>query len=320
MTTFDPLFLQETQSSTWEKSELETLRCSLYWRQQQLLVLQPPVSKAGQSSDHTQRASSIRPLRDPNWLSECLKRSTVQLVRADLDLGEPALKSWAEACESSGKALYLRLPSAAYLPHKHRGWRWGCKRVADWILAGVGLIVLSPILLVIALAIALTSPGSIFFSQWRVGKRGKLFRVLKFRTMTINADQQHHRVMADQSIHCLHKREDDPRITAIGKWLRRYSLDELPQLINVLRGEMSLVGPRPWALYDAVRLSADMQLRLNALPGMTGAWQVSGRSTQLDLETVSQQDLDYLHNWSFRGDVQILLRTLPKVLSGFGAF
>jgi lipopolysaccharide/colanic/teichoic acid biosynthesis glycosyltransferase len=320
MTTFDPLILQETQSSTWEKSELETLRYSLYWRQQQLLVLQSPVLRPGQNRDRTQRASSIPPLRNPGWLSECLKRSTVQLVRADLDLGETALKTWAEACESSGKALYLRLPSAAYLPHKHTGFRWGCKRVADWILAALGLILLSPILLVIAAAIALSSPGSIFFSQWRVGKRGKLFRVLKFRTMTMNAEQQHHRVMADQSASSLHKREDDPRITAIGKWLRRYSLDELPQLINVLRGEMSLVGPRPWALYDAVRISAEMQPRLNALPGITGAWQVNARSTQLDLEAVSQQDLDYLHNWSLSSDLKILLRTLPKVLSGFGAF
>jgi lipopolysaccharide/colanic/teichoic acid biosynthesis glycosyltransferase len=313
MTTFDPMILQETQSSTWEKSELDTSRCYLSWRQHQLLVLLPPTQNSSQT------IPSLPPLRNSVLLSECLKRSTIQLVRVDPRLGEATLKRWAEACERSSKALYLRLPSAANLPHKRRGWLWTSKRVLDWILAALGIVVLSPVLIGIAAAITLTSPGSIFFSQWRVGQRGKLFRVLKFRTMSVNAEQQHHRVMADQATGCLHKREDDPRITAIGKWLRRYSLDELPQLVNVLRGEMSLVGPRPWALYDAVRISPQMQSRLNALPGITGAWQVNGRSTQLNLEVVSRQDLEYLENWSFGGDLKILLQTLPKVLSGFGA-
>ncbi|MCU0550643.1 MAG: sugar transferase [Leptolyngbya sp. Prado105] len=317
MTTFDPLILQDTQSSTWEKSELDTLRCSLYWRRQQLLVLQLPAQRF--STDRTSRVPSLPPLHNPIWLSECLKRSTVQLVRIDPQVGEPALKQWAEACDRSRKALYLRLPSAANLPHKRRKWLWRCKRISDWVLAALGVVALSPVFVGIAVAIALTAPGPIFFSQWRVGQRGKLFRVLKFRTMSVNAEQQHHRVMANQASDCLHKREDDPRITAIGRWLRRYSLDELPQLLNVLRGEMSLVGPRPWALYDAVRISPEMQSRLNALPGITGAWQVSGRSTQLDLNVVSRQDLDYLENWSFKGDLKILLRTLPKVMSGFGA-
>jgi lipopolysaccharide/colanic/teichoic acid biosynthesis glycosyltransferase len=319
MTTFDPLILQEAQSSTWEKSERNAIRCSLHWRQHQLLVLQPPAQRLNQGSENIQRIPFLPPLRHPIWLSECLKRSTVQLVRVDPQLGEAALQEWAEACGQAGKTMYLKLPSATKLPQKRTGLLWICKRVLDWALAALGLVVLSPVFLAIAAAIALTSPGAIFFRQWRVGQRGKLFRVLKFRTMIVDAEHQHHRVMAGQASGYLHKREDDPRVTPLGKWLRRYSLDELPQLINVLRGEMSLVGPRPWALYDAVRIRPEMQTRLNALPGITGIWQVEARSTQLDLDMVSRQDLEYLETWSFIGDIKILLRTLPKVLSGFGA-
>lgn len=162
------------------------------------------------------------------------------------------------------------------------------------------------------------SPGPIFFQQWRVGERGKLFRVLKFRTMMVDAEKLHHQVMGNQK--GLHKREDDPRVTPLGRWLRKYSLDELPQLINVLRGEMSLVGPRPWALYDAVRISPEGQKRLRALPGITGVWQVEARSNLLELEAVNRCDLEYLRTWSLWGDLKILLLTLPKVLSGFGAY
>jgi lipopolysaccharide/colanic/teichoic acid biosynthesis glycosyltransferase len=270
--------------------------------------------------DRTEKQPALPPLADPNQLSECLKRSTVQIVRIDPSLGEPALRQWAQACEQARKALYLKLPSAASSPSRRMSLQWRWKRLLDWSIAAVLLGLLSPLLVLVALAIALTSPGSVFFSQWRVGQRGKLFRVLKFRTMTTNAEQQHDSVMANQAVGSLHKREDDPRITPLGKWLRRYSLDELPQLINVLRGEMSLVGPRPWALYDAVRIRPEMQIRLNALPGITGAWQVESRSTQLDLDTVNDLDLQYLRTWSLQGDFKILMRTVPKVLSGFGAF
>ena len=189
----------------------------------------------------------------------------------------------------------------------------------DLSIASLLLVLLSPVLLTIAALIKASTPGPILFRQWRVGQRGKLFRVLKFRTMTVNAEQHHHQVMAGQSHTNLHKREDDPRITPLGKRLRKYSLDELPQLFNVLLGEMSLVGPRPWALYDAVRIRPEMLERLNALPGITGAWQVQARSHLLDIDMVNDLDLEYLRNWSLTEDLKILLRTVPKVLSGFGA-
>ena len=313
MTTLDPPILQEATSPAWQRPMREIPQCFLYWRCSQLLVL-----PRSERSDRIH--PDLPPLADPTWLSDCLKRSPIRLVRIDAALAEPTLKRWAEACEHSGKALYLRLPPTPQLPSQRTKLLWGWKRLFDWAAAGLLVLLLSPLLLAISAAVLLTSPGAALYSQWRVGRRGKLFRVLKFRTMTSDAEQQHDRVMANQAAGCLHKREDDPRITPLGKWLRRYSLDELPQLINVLRGEMSLVGPRPWALYDAVRIHPEMQARLNALPGITGAWQVEARSMQLDLDAVSHRDLEYLKNWSLQGDFKILLRTVPKVLSGFGAF
>ncbi len=310
MTTFYPPIAQDHLTKTWEERGAEPSACVLSWRQKQLLVLR----------SQKRPLPNFPVLADKHLLAECLKRSPVRLVRVDSALGEDVIRAWADACEKAGKTLYLRLPSAARLPQRRTCYWWLLKRISDWTLAALLLLIASPLLLVLVVLMKLSMPGPILFQQWRVGKRGKLFRVLKFRTMIVNAERLHHQVMSGQSNDCLHKREDDPRITPLGRFLRRSSLDELPQLINVLRGEMSLVGPRPWALYDAVRIRPDVQERLNALPGITGAWQVESRSTMLDLDKVNDRDLEYLHNWSFGGDLRILLRTVPKVLSGFGAY
>jgi lipopolysaccharide/colanic/teichoic acid biosynthesis glycosyltransferase len=192
------------------------------------------------------------------------------------------------------------------------------KRALDFLAAAILLLLFSPILLVLMVSIPMDSPGPIFFQQWRVGERGKLFRIIKFRTMTVGADDLHHQVMAKQS--GLHKLENDPRVTPFGYWMRRCSLDELPQLINVLRGEMSLVGPRPWALYDALQIECQGRQRLNALPGITGAWQVGARSNLRNVSQVNAIDLNYLRHWSIQQDFKILLRTIPKVVAGTGAY
>jgi lipopolysaccharide/colanic/teichoic acid biosynthesis glycosyltransferase len=308
MTTFNPTISKPFDTPTWQRSRVSFPECVLKWRRKQLIV----------SRTRSPQGISLPPLADQEWLIACLKHSPIQLVRADASLSEAALKFWADACEKSGKTLYLRLPTASRLPQKRTNL-WWCKRALDWSVATLMLVVLSPVMLAIVAAMQIFTPGPILFRQWRVGERGKLFRVLKFRTMSVDAEKNHHTVMANQSQSSLHKREDDPRITSLGKWLRKYSLDELPQIFNVLRGEMSLVGPRPWALYDAVRVRPEMQERLNALPGITGAWQVEARSTLLDIDMVNDRDLQYLRDWSLAGDFKILLRTVPKVLSGFGA-
>lgn len=257
------------------------------------------------------------PTVSDNRMDKYISKVDVKLIRVKPEIGEARIKQLANVCQRSEKSVFLRLPHATELPQKNRAIAWTIKRTIDWLAALIILIVLSPVMLGLAVIVATTSKGSIFFHQWRVGERGKLFRIIKFRTMITDADKLHHAVMTGQT--GLHKCEADPRITTVGRWMRKYSLDELPQLFNVLLGEMSLVGPRPWALYDALRINGDGKRRLNSLPGVTGAWQVSARSTMLDLDAVTECDLSYLRHWTLWSDLKILLMTVPKVLSGFGA-
>lgn len=196
------------------------------------------------------------------------------------------------------------------------------KRIVDVVLCTVLLVLLSPILVLIALAIRLDSPGSPFFFQERAGLGGKRFRMIKFRTMRQGAD-----VEKKELAHLNHtgdmrlfKIRDDPRTTRLGKFLRRWSLDELPQLFNVLIGEMSLVGPRPFFEADFQAYEDHHFRRLDAKPGITGLWQVSGRSEMLDFEDVVYLDRQYIEQWAFWLDMSILFRTIPSVLRRTGAF
>jgi exopolysaccharide biosynthesis polyprenyl glycosylphosphotransferase len=196
------------------------------------------------------------------------------------------------------------------------------KRIVDVVFSGILLIALSPILLLIALAIRLDSPGSPLFFQERAGLGGRRFRMIKFRTMREGADFQkqdlaHLNHTGDAR---LFKIPDDPRTTRLGRYLRRWSLDELPQLANVLIGEMSLIGPRPFFESDFKEYEDHHFRRLDAKPGITGLWQVSGRSEVLDFEDVVYLDRQYIEQWSFWLDMSILFRTIPSVLRRTGAF
>jgi len=196
------------------------------------------------------------------------------------------------------------------------------KRIVDVLVSSILLIVLSPILLVIALAIRLDSAGSPLFLQDRAGLGGKRFRMFKFRTMRKGADQEkkelaHLNHTGDAR---LFKIREDPRTTRLGRFLRRWSLDELPQLANVLIGEMSLIGPRPFFEADFLQYEDHHFRRLDAKPGITGLWQISGRSEMLDFEDVVYLDRQYIEQWSFWLDMSILFRTVPAVLRRTGAF
>jgi lipopolysaccharide/colanic/teichoic acid biosynthesis glycosyltransferase len=310
MTIFDSLMLQKSLFAAWEGQGVPA-NCFLYWRQGQLLVQHSSL----QARSHSFRQHSqpqLPPLSNQQWLVECLKRSPVRLVRVDIDLGEHDLETWAEACETSGKAMYLRLPSAAHLPQRRTRLLWRYKRVCDWGIAVLALGLFSPVMIGMAIAIALTSPGPILISQWRVGNRGKLFKALKFRTIATDT--------ATQPTNYRHKRDSAPRLTSLGRWIQHYRLDTLPQLINVVRGEMSLVGPCPWTLKDAVRIRPELRSRLNALPGITGAWPVEAQTIGYDSDAVSDRDLQYLRNWSLQRDFKILLQAVPKMLSGFRTY
>jgi len=231
--------------------------------------------------------------------------------------------------ESSGAALWTTRSSTQSLMGaavKHVYWsrsaRW-IKRIADVFGATLGLILAAPLIAVISALIKYDAPGSVFFRQERMGLNGRCFDVLKFRTMHTDAEAKLQAILeADPEQRAqyerYHKLDEDPRVTRIGAWLRRYSLDELPQLWNVLRGDMSLVGPRAYMPSELPKMKGLSRPVLQCPPGLTGLWQVSGRNN-LDFDTRVDLDVHYMQNWTVWLDVYIALRTLPVVLSGEGA-
>lgn len=195
------------------------------------------------------------------------------------------------------------------------------KRLLDVSVAIIALLLLSPLLLLTAILIRIDSPGPIIFRQERVGLRGITFNLIKFRSMYIDAEQRKAELIANNEMvgGVIFKLKNDPRITRIGKFIRRYSIDELPQLWNVLRGDMSLVGPRPALPNEVEQYTISERRRLLAVPGITCIWQVSGRS-EIPFEQQVIMDMQYIHHSSIRKDMKLLLQTVPSVISGRGAY
>ena len=201
-----------------------------------------------------------------------------------------------------------------------RGARRLAKQAFDHVAAAAALLALTPLLLAVMLAIRLDSPGPAIFRQERVGRGDRRFVLLKLRTMRVDAETRRDSLAAlNDSDGVLFKLREDPRVTRLGRWLRRYSIDELPQLVNVLLGQMSLVGPRPPLPHEVESYPADLRRRLAVKPGLTGLWQVSGRS-DLPWEEAVRLDLQYVENWSLMLDLSILWRTTRAVLSRAGAY
>jgi exopolysaccharide biosynthesis polyprenyl glycosylphosphotransferase len=227
---------------------------------------------------------------------------STQISRTSLDelLGRPLL-------------IFRTTPEAS--------WRIVVKQVIDLVGAAVLMILASPIFLGIALLIKFTSPGPILFRQQRSGLNGRPFTIFKFRTMVTNAEQFKHELSAmNEMTGPVFKVTNDPRITPTGKFLRKWSLDELPQIFNVLRGEMSLVGPRPLPVDEVKRFeNLSHRRRLSVKPGLTCLWQVKGRNQINDFREWVRLDLEYIDNWSLGLDFKILLMTIPAVLRGTGA-
>lgn len=194
------------------------------------------------------------------------------------------------------------------------------KRIVDVAISGTALVLISPLWAVIALAIKLDSPGPVLFRQERIGWRGRPFTVFKFRSMRVDAEEQLARLRElNEASGPLFKVREDPRRTRIGRFIRRTSLDELPQLINVLRGEMSIVGPRPGLASEVAQYQDWHRKRLAVLPGITGLWQVSGRS-ELTFDEMVMLDIYYAENWSLGLDLRIMVRTVPQMIFGDGAY
>jgi exopolysaccharide biosynthesis polyprenyl glycosylphosphotransferase len=200
------------------------------------------------------------------------------------------------------------------------GWAQVIKRALDVVVAAMLLILLLPLLLCVALAVKLSSSGPVFFLQDRIGVNKRLFKIWKFRTMVPDAEKlMAHLERQNEVAGPVFKMKNDPRITPLGKWLRRTSIDELPQLLNVLKGDMSLVGPRPLPVRDYEGFNEDWQRRRFSIkPGITCLWQVNGRSG-ISFDQWMLLDLQYLDEWSLWLDFKILAKTLPAVLKGAGA-
>jgi exopolysaccharide biosynthesis polyprenyl glycosylphosphotransferase len=257
-------------------------------------------------------ASSAVTVDEMRNISKLVRRAGAELrVTAQL----PEVLSSRLAIQAVGGVMSLSLK-----PVRLTGPQATAKRTFDLLLGAIGLLLSLPLFAAIALATRLLSPGPIFYRQERVGRYGTPFTLLKFRTMVVGADALLPSLkQQNEAVGPLFKIRRDPRVTRIGGWLRRWSLDELPQLINVLRGDMSLVGPRPPLPHEVTQYQDWHFDRLEVRPGITGLWQVNGRS-DLSFDEGARLDIFYIENWSLAYDLFILAKTIPAVLSSRGAY
>jgi exopolysaccharide biosynthesis polyprenyl glycosylphosphotransferase len=261
-----------------------------------------------------------------------------ELIVSGVDLGEEELLDLVEQAHRWGVKVRIAptmtelltqrgeyvagqgVPLFELRPPVFAGVDWAVKRAFDAVVSALMIILAAPVWVVIALAVKLNSPGPVFYRDRRVGLAEREFGMFKFRSMYIDAGERQAGLEAvNEASGPLFKIKDDPRVTKVGRILRRYSLDEFPQILNVLRGEMSLVGPRPLPLRDYVQLEDWHRKRYLVLPGMTGLWQVSGR-IDLSFDDLVRLDFYYLENWSIWLDISILAKTLPAVLARRGAY
>ncbi|MEM7727083.1 MAG: heterocyst development glycosyltransferase HepC [Cyanobacteria bacterium P01_A01_bin.45] len=246
-----------------ENHENRSSYCALQWRQNQLLVKPPQKLKQPYLSS----------LDNQQLLIECLKHSSVNLVRIDPSLGKTKVEFWANACQQASKQIFIRIPTDNQ-PVKYDLWFFKLlKRSFEWIIALIMLVALSPVLLILLAMIWLESPGEIFERKWRVGERGKLFRTFKIKAY---ATENHEEGSSNL--------ESQNNSNSIRYWINKYSLMNLPQLFNVIRGEMSLTGSHCWSLEDAVRLTPEAQRQLNKLPGIIHLGEVKTESNLLHLD------------------------------------
>jgi exopolysaccharide biosynthesis polyprenyl glycosylphosphotransferase len=245
----------------------------------------------------------------------CFERGVRVLVIPSAGLAS-AKSVWAEPTRIGRLPAYQLHPLRLELP------ALVLKRVCDIIVASIGIVVAAPLVVLVALAIKIESPGPIIFRQRRVGLGGRHFMMWKFRSMSLEAES-----MLPQMAHLnsysdrrLFKLQTDPRVTRVGRVLRRFSLDELPQLVNILSGDMSVVGPRPPLPSEVEEYEPRHYVRLSVVPGLTGPWQVNGRNLVTDFEEVVRLERQYVEGWSLKSDVEIMLRTFLVVLSGRGAY
>lgn len=258
--------------------------------------------------------------------SDLLPSDKVRELSWGLEPGRQHLVMAPSLTDVGGPRIHMRPVAGLPLMHvetpRFVGPQLFLKRAFDLAGSGLLIVLLSPLLVVVALVVRFSTPGPVLFRQERIGFQGRPFRMLKFRSMVIDAEARLAALLEqrrDAGNEVLFKLQDDPRVTPIGRWLRRYSIDELPQLFNVFLGSMSLVGPRPPLAREVDEYEAHVHRKFLVKPGVTGLWQVSGRST-LSWEESVRLDLYYVENWSITGDISILWRTAKAVVAKDGAF
>ena len=286
-----------------------------------------------------ERVSGLRLLGSPEELSLVLERVRPdEVILAEADFDEGSALGVVERAHRQGIRVRLApdttdllVQRGEYVPGEGAplfelrppvltGWDWAVKRAFDFVVSILVGVLLLPLWLLIALAIKLSSRGPVLFVDRRIGVGEREFGMLKFRTMVAGAEGLQTQLEAENEAEgALFKIRDDPRVTGVGRLLRRLSLDEIPQILNVLRGEMSLVGPRPLPLRDYALLEEHHKARYAVLPGMTGLWQISGRSG-LTFDDLVRLDFTYLENWSIWLDITIIARTIPAVITRRGAY
>lgn len=271
------------------------------------------------------------------WVFAYKKRQPIGLVENRFyksrgfefaDIPRYPVNNWLQAVISTSKfpnafstdsaILNSLIHNEVFEERLHQSTKCKIKRLIDILGALVGLSIIAIAIIPLALAIYFDNPGPIFYSQMRCGLKGKTFRIWKFRSMVVNAEQLQH-LVSNQAKGNIFKNDNDPRVTCVGRFLRRTSLDELPQFWNVLKGEMSLVGTRPPTVKEVKEYQKHHFQRLNVKPGITGEWQANGRSTVTDFEDVVRLDIAYQHKWSVVYDIQLVFQTIWGVLRKDGA-
>ena len=260
---------------------------------------------AGELTFGTERA--IREAFEASRIEPVAPLRTDDVV-IDLRTGEPVVD------------LPTRVHPAGWTLAEAPTWQLALKRAMDVTISIAAIVLLAPVLLACALAVMISSPGPVFYTSWRVGKNGEVFRFRKFRSMREDADEvKAELAVLNEQTGPIFKIREDPRVTPVGRWLRRTSLDELPQLFHVASGRMSLVGPRPHLPEEVAMYGSRAYQRLSVKPGVTCIWQVSGRS-DLGFDTWIDLDLEYIQRWTLWSDVRLLALTVPAVISGRGAY
>lgn len=257
---------------------------SLKWKSKKLMV-QP-----GKSD----QMATLDSLVDQDWFIQCLQHSLIKLIKLDLDLSPEELEFWADCGMKAGKKVYVSIPNSQNLPQRKNNLYWLIKRFMDYVVAGGLLCFLIPVLLILAVIVYLQSQPTIFVYQWHISERGRIYQSMRFRT-----------------------KSNDEQWLWGGQWIHESKLDRLSKLFDVLRGDISLVGSCPWKLKDASHIDRHLRYSLNAMPGLTGAWQLESHLELLDRKFLNYLNLNYLLNWSLWNDLKFLFLTIPRFLKAF---